>query len=226
LGICTATAHPNVHCRPQLLLASLPDLESIFAHVGLDCARGFPVRITPPVVMLVPQLRQPEWLFLLETQNWFAATPSSSHASGMQAYASSLRAIVNSPVIYSRSLHSVAKLLVLHRMIEFANRLAQPAARHRLKLAVRGVLILVVVGNSVGIVSNAVCSAFSVQLVSLYRDKSDAQTRGDAHPSSFISPSPSPAAVEADCLTHPPPQMIHQLIQYLAKLLKSAKELT
>lgn len=91
-------------------------------------------------------------------------------------------------------------------MIEFASRILSPAARHRLKLAVRGVLFLVVVGNSVGIVSNAVCSAFSVQLVSLYRDKSVAETRGDAN-RSFFSPSFSPAAVGAvkHCLTHPVP---------------------
>ena len=105
MGICTATAHPNVHCRPQLLLASLPDIGSTFAYVGVDCARGLPVRITPPVLTLLPQIQfpQPEWPFRLETQNWFAATPSSSHASGMQAYASFLCAIVNAPVVYSPS---------------------------------------------------------------------------------------------------------------------------
>ncbi len=78
------------------------------------------------------------------------------------------------------ALHSIAKLLVLHRMVDFATRNLPPPYRQRALLGVRCVLALAIATNSVGVVSNAVCSAFSVQLVSLLRALANAQAQGDA----------------------------------------------
>jgi hypothetical protein len=100
---------------------------------------------------------------------------------------------------------SVAKLLVLHRMIDFACRTMSLVSRNRVLLATRSVFTLVVLGNSVGVVSNAVCSGFSVQLVSLYSKLSDAQARG-ASSSHKTSPSfpPSPPSAAENLPSHPP----------------------
>ena len=223
MGVCATAAHPSVHSRPQHLLASRPAFETAIADVVLDRACGFPVRVTPILTLSRPHLTPSP-----PPPPPPAATPSSFYASGMCTHPNAHLPLAScrictafTPIYSALTPRSVAKLLVLHRMIDFASRILSPTGRRRVLLAVRAVLALVLAGNCVGIVSNAVCSVFSVQLVSLWSTLSDAQARGASH--SFP---PAAAAAHANFHLIPPVfQSIHPPNPCLPKPMPSLAQL-
>jgi hypothetical protein len=240
MGVCSATAHPILQCGPkQLLVASCRDFAFERADVDLDCPCCFPVR-TPS--------------FNFNVQISYNSSQHNTHTYIQSAHRRQLRRRVllcqacnhaaahhvHAPyleLIRTHLLHlisrSVAKLLVLHRMIDFASR-SVSVGRRRVQLASRSVLALVLLGNAVGVVSNAVCAGLSVQLVSLFNKLSDAQARGASsskrtqlpHLSPPPPPPPPPSAAEICCLTRHVLQTIPPPKPCLPKPLPSLPKLT